>query len=264
MKTGSIVKTSWLRRSLFAAALFAVPLQLVSAECGSLDNPVALVQEALKLKHFYYGDVNGSFDLATQCALRRFQFRYGLPGTGEMDDATVETLTGVPSSRKAASANIAAQPERRPEIARPIEKQANRAALSALPNAAQKPAFSVSLELKEQGFVSHAAYTERVQSWAAQHRAPLEDRVEVRRAIPISSQETADRAEIYHEVVTTVPTYFSGQDGHVYTYYRKIRTMVPDVSDPPTSPYGAGQPKVSFPLEMSDWVEKRGGSVANR
>lgn len=235
MKSHSLMKISWLRRPLLVAAFLAASVQLVSAEGNSADNRVTQVQQALKLKHFYYGDVDGNFDSATQSALLRFQFRNGLPGTGAMDDVTVGALTGISFSPKPVSANIAAQAERVPQIARPVEKDEDRIAASATVNAVQKPAFSASADASAQRPVPHAAFTVSVQSWADQHRAPVEDRVEVRRAIPIAPVDPMDRPEASPEALTTVVAHFTGQDGHVYTYYRKIRTSLPEMFNSPGS-----------------------------
>jgi len=272
---------SCLRRSFLAAALCVMAVQLAPAADDPADNQVFLVQEALKLKHFYYGDVDGNFDYATQGALRRFQFRNGLPGTGAMDDATVEALTGIPSFRKSASGNMAIQAERGPEIARPAGREDNGAAMNATPNDRQETRLSTGLSAGEGRPFPRAQYSVQVRSWAAEHRAPVEDRVEVRRAIPITT-ETSYREQFVprstsispedstdnpgsREFVTTVIAHFSGQDGHVYTYYRKIRTRLPDeVSNTPTSPVGIGESSASYPREISDRTENRGGNIANR
>jgi len=271
MKNQLVMKASWLWRSLWVGALLVAAVPLVSAA-----DDVALVQQALKLRHFYYGEVDGNFDAATLGALRRFQFRNGLPGTGEMDNATVEMLTGAPLLRTSANPSIATQSERTPEFARPVQKEGDRAAMSAAGKADQRadrkvdqqPAFSAGVETREQRPVPQAAHTESVQSWASQHRAPLENRVEVRRAIPITLADPVDRSEASPEVETTVAAHFTGQDGHVYTYYRKTRATTPEASEspalPPSLSYGAGGTAFSFSQELSDAGANPGGNFARR
>jgi len=272
--------SSWLPCSFLVAALFVVSVPLASAEDNPADERVALVQQALKLKHFYYGDVDGTFDCATQGALRRFQFRNGLPGTGAMDDATVKALTGYTPPSKTPVASVVVQAASGRDIFPQIQKDDNRAGVKEDPNAGQKRKLSAIVNTREQRIVPRGGYTEQFPSWAAEHRAGFEDRVEVRRAIPIASgpnreepfasratpvspENSIDGVES-QEVVTTVVAHFSGQDGHVYTYYRKIRTRLPDVSSGLTSPYGRGETAVSFPREISVGGGNRGGDIANR
>lgn len=261
MKHHSIIRKSWLRPSLLAVAIFVGAVRLVSAEELSADSRVALVQQALKLQHFYYGDVDGNLDCATQGALRRFQFRNGLPGTGAMDDATVEALTGIRPSPKAATANTAAQAEGASEMNAPIREKTNGPTAA---DAGQERNLSANLDRSGRLTVPHAAYTVQLPSWSAQHRAALQDRVEVRRAIPITSPDAVDGSETSPEVVTTVPAYFTGQDGHVYTYYRKVRMKAADGLSSPTSIDGSRGTAFSVSRELSDWAPITGGSVANR
>ena len=264
MKHHSSVRKSWLRPSLLGVAIFVGAIRLVSAEEPSADSRVALVQEALKLQHFYYGDVDGKMDCATQGALRRFQFRHGLPGTGAMDDATVEALTGIRPSPKAVIANIAAQAEGSSEMSAPVREQTNDPApQAAAADAGQERNLSANLDRSGRLAVPHAAYSVQLPSWSAQHRAALQDRVEVRRAIPITSPDAGDGSDTSAEVVT-VPAYFTGQDGHVYTYYRKMRMKAADGLSSPTSMGGSGGTAFSVSRELSDWAPITGGSVANR
>jgi peptidoglycan hydrolase-like protein with peptidoglycan-binding domain len=261
MKHHSIVRTSWLRPSLLAVAIFVGAARLVSAEEVSADSRVALVQEALKLKHFYYGDVDGNLDCATLGALRRFQIRNGLPDTGAMDDATVAALTGMCPSPKAATVNIAAQTENGVEIPRKVIGPTLKPEAA---NAPQERNLSANLDQAGRLTVPRASYSVQLPSWSAQHRAPVQDRVEVRRAIPVTSTGAMDGSESSAEVVTTVPAYFTGQDGHVYTYYRKIRTKAADGLSSPTSMDGSGGTGFSVSRELSDGAQIPGGSVANR
>ena len=260
MKHHSIIRKSWLRPSLLAVAIFVGAIRLVSAEEPSADSRVALVQQALKLQHFYYGEVDGNLDCATQGALRRFQFRNGLPGTGAMDDATVEALTGIRPSPKAATANTAAQAEGASEMNAPIREKTNGPTAA---DAGQEPNLSANLDRSGRLAVPHAAYSVQLPSWSAQHRAALQDRVEVRRAIPITSPDAVDGSEPSAEVVT-VPAYFTGQDGHVYTYYRKMRMKAADGLSSPTSMDGSRGTAFSVSRELSDTAQNAGGTVANR
>jgi len=265
MKHHSIIRESWLRPSLLAVAIFVGAVRPVSAEELSADSRVALVQQALKLQHFYYGEVDGNLDCATQGALRRFQFRNGLPGTGAMDDATVEALTGIRPSPKAATANIAAQAEGASEMSAPIREKINGPTPKAVAaELGQERNLSANLDRSGRLTVPHAAYTVQLPSWSAQHRAAVQDRVEVRRAIPITSPEAVDASETSAEVVTTVPAYFTGQDGHVYTYYRKMRVKAADGLSSPTSIDGSRGTAFSVSREVSGWAPITDGSVANR
>jgi peptidoglycan hydrolase-like protein with peptidoglycan-binding domain len=78
----------WMRRSILFIAVLVASFHLLYAEDGS----VAGIQEALKKKSFYFGEVTGNLDEPTRAGLRRFQIRNGLPATGEMDRSTVQAL----------------------------------------------------------------------------------------------------------------------------------------------------------------------------
>jgi Putative peptidoglycan binding domain len=263
MKNHFILRASWRRRSLLAVAVFIGATHLVSAEDPCVDSRIASVQQSLKLKHFYYGEVDGSFDYATQGALRRFQFRNGLPGTGVIDDATLEALTGISSPSKVATANIAARAERG-SGAQTQKKENGSDWKASAANAEQERNLSASIISSGRLTVPHAAYTTQLPSWSAQHRAIPEDGIEVRRAMPVATADTLNGSESSAEVVTTGPAYFTGQDGHVYTYHKKIRTKASEVLVAPASIYGAGGRSFSFSREISDTAQIPGGAVANR
>jgi peptidoglycan hydrolase-like protein with peptidoglycan-binding domain len=277
MNNLSIIKASWLRRSFLVSALLIASIQLVSAE----ENPVLDVQRTLKLKHFYYGEVDGIFDCATQAALRRFQFRNGLPGTGAMDPETLQALSGRPAAPKAVAANIPARPESERAPVPAIERDEISAGIKVAPVADPRRATSAELAGKEQITVPRAAYSEQFPSWSAQRRGIIENGVEIRRAIPITpetsnSQQFIPRALPVSQADSiggagvgegvTVAAHFTGQDGHVYTYYRKIKATAPDASRSPASPdsaYGLGG-MASSPLDVSFGDGMRGGNIAHR
>ncbi|HEY5991431.1 MAG TPA: peptidoglycan-binding domain-containing protein [Candidatus Udaeobacter sp.] len=56
------------------------------------DEVIANVQVALQDAGYYFGQITGSLDVETRAALTNFQRDYGLPITGAIDEATVETL----------------------------------------------------------------------------------------------------------------------------------------------------------------------------
>jgi len=78
-------KLGWVRLAMMMAA--SSPLLVTAAEM-----PISAVQEALKREQFFYGEPSGVLDEQTHAALRRFQIRYGLPVSGEIDKATLQAL----------------------------------------------------------------------------------------------------------------------------------------------------------------------------
>lgn len=56
------------------------------------DEVIANVQTALKDAGYFFGAITGSLSLETRGALANFQRDYGLPVTGAIDEATVESL----------------------------------------------------------------------------------------------------------------------------------------------------------------------------
>jgi peptidoglycan hydrolase-like protein with peptidoglycan-binding domain len=62
---------------------------------------VASVQQTLKDKGFYYGEITGTKDADTTAAIRRYQIRNGLQITGELNAETQKSLGVKPSSGSA-------------------------------------------------------------------------------------------------------------------------------------------------------------------
>jgi peptidoglycan hydrolase-like protein with peptidoglycan-binding domain len=56
------------------------------------DDLTRAVQQRLKDKGFYYGEVDGQGGDETSAAIRRYQIRYGLKVTGELNDETLHSL----------------------------------------------------------------------------------------------------------------------------------------------------------------------------
>lgn len=92
-----------------AAGCVLAALIATSPALFATDMPVTAVQEALKREQFFYGESNGVLDEPTRAALRRFQIRYGLPVSGEIDAATTKALQD-PSGREATAAPVAPVP----------------------------------------------------------------------------------------------------------------------------------------------------------
>jgi peptidoglycan hydrolase-like protein with peptidoglycan-binding domain len=273
MKSHSIIGVSCLRRPLLVSALLIASFQPAFAE----NNQIADVQSALKEKHFYFGDVDGNLDDATRFALRRFQFRNGLPGTGEMDAATLQTLAGNPSPRpKAEVADVvSAQSLRDNELARQIESDERRIVMKTTSNTEQKRNVRVNALYKEQRAVPGAGYTEQVPSWRDAHRPLAENAIEIRRALPITSEarneygRSAQAPSIPHEDETETPApqtnatritaHFTAPDGHVFTYYKVKKTPVTDSSVSQTSPFGGVETNFPLHTQLPDWERNSSG-----
>jgi peptidoglycan hydrolase-like protein with peptidoglycan-binding domain len=244
MKKHSDTKTARWSRPLLVIGIFAGLVQGAFA-----DDDVAAVQKALKLKHFYYGEVDGNFDCATQGALRRFQFRNGLPGTGEMDGVTVQALTGAAPAANSGSAAMFARTVRDRDLGLENQRAESSAEVKAVTKVEETRRLSAVPEAtKKQRSDVHTGYAEQFPSWSAQHRVFLEDGVEVRRAIPVAPKTNNEEKLIpraipvatldetpSREVLIAEVGHFTGQDGHVYTYTRKVRTVAPDASFSPAS-----------------------------
>ncbi len=69
------------------------------------DEVIANVQVALQDAGYYFGGITGSLSFETRTALANFQRDYGLPITGAIDEATVETL-GLGQSEVYQSADV--------------------------------------------------------------------------------------------------------------------------------------------------------------
>jgi peptidoglycan hydrolase-like protein with peptidoglycan-binding domain len=70
----------------------AVAIVLASVATIRADDTIAKVQQALKDQGFYYGEVTGEKNTATNDAIRRYQIRSGLQITGELNDETLRSL----------------------------------------------------------------------------------------------------------------------------------------------------------------------------
>jgi peptidoglycan hydrolase-like protein with peptidoglycan-binding domain len=87
-----------------AAVIFMGSMMLVRA-----DQLVESVQQALKDEGFYYGEVSGEMNANLTAAIRRYQIRNGLQVTGELNDATLQSL-GIKSSGATRPTTKAASP----------------------------------------------------------------------------------------------------------------------------------------------------------
>jgi len=89
-------KPGWVLLAMMMAA--SSPILVIAAEM-----PISAVQETLKREQLFYGEPSGVLDEPTHAALRRFQIRYGLPVSGEIDKATLQALQS-PREKDAAGA----------------------------------------------------------------------------------------------------------------------------------------------------------------
>jgi peptidoglycan hydrolase-like protein with peptidoglycan-binding domain len=86
------------------------------------DQTTSAVQEALKERGFYYGDVNGKKTSDTTAAIRRYQIRNGLQITGEIDAETLRSLgVGSGGPRSNAKPQPTATPEEEDEGEAPAQ-----------------------------------------------------------------------------------------------------------------------------------------------
>jgi len=98
----------------FPLSSHIVSLALLTASfthslCAADSRPQA-VQQALKQRGFYFGEINGVVDDQTKGALKRFQIREGLTVTGEIDAGTVAALQNEsPNSSDAALKKMSAR-----------------------------------------------------------------------------------------------------------------------------------------------------------
>jgi peptidoglycan hydrolase-like protein with peptidoglycan-binding domain len=83
-------------------ALFCA-LGLLAASALRADDLTQSVQQRLKDQGFYYGEVDGRGGDETSAAIRRYQIRYGLKVTGQLNGETLHAL-GVSSRGPARSA----------------------------------------------------------------------------------------------------------------------------------------------------------------
>ena len=72
-------------------------LFLCSIAAFHADDQIAAVQEKLKSRGLYYGEVNGENSNETAAAITRFQVRSGFQVTGELNEETLRSLGLTPS-----------------------------------------------------------------------------------------------------------------------------------------------------------------------
>jgi peptidoglycan hydrolase-like protein with peptidoglycan-binding domain len=68
----------------------------LGAQALRADEITREIQEELRKRHLYFGDVDGRFTPEVSAALRRYQERKGFPPSGEADETTLRSLTLVP------------------------------------------------------------------------------------------------------------------------------------------------------------------------
>jgi peptidoglycan hydrolase-like protein with peptidoglycan-binding domain len=73
-------------------AIFVLSCFLVWAAAAWADDLTRAVQQRLKDRGFYYGDVDGQGGSETSAAIRRYQIRYGLKVNGELNQETLKSL----------------------------------------------------------------------------------------------------------------------------------------------------------------------------
>src|SRR5258708_36229396 len=101
--------------------IFVLGCFLLWSAAAWADDLTRAVQQRLKDRGFYYGDVDGQSGSETSAAIRRYQIRYGLKVNGELNQETLSSL-GL------AASHLPAAPGTTPRIAR--TKQPNRHARS--------------------------------------------------------------------------------------------------------------------------------------
>jgi peptidoglycan hydrolase-like protein with peptidoglycan-binding domain len=82
------------------------------------DDLTRAVQQSLKDQGFFYGSVNGQGGSETSAAIRRYQIRYGLRVTGELNDETLRSL-GVSKNNVAPPSEPTYRDDRGPSPNRP-------------------------------------------------------------------------------------------------------------------------------------------------
>ena len=82
------------------------------------DDLTRAVQQRLKNQGFFYGSVNGQGGSETSAAIRRYQIRYGLRVTGELNDETLRSL-GVSRNNVAPPSGPTYRDDRGPSPNRP-------------------------------------------------------------------------------------------------------------------------------------------------
>src|SRR5260221_6531250 len=102
-------------------AIFVLGCFLLWSAAAWADDLTRAVQQRLKDRGFYYGDVDGQSGSETSAAIRRYQIRYRLKVNGELNQETLSSL-GLSAS------NLPAAPPTAPRI--PRAHQPNRDAPS--------------------------------------------------------------------------------------------------------------------------------------
>jgi peptidoglycan hydrolase-like protein with peptidoglycan-binding domain len=100
-------------------ALFVLGCFLAWFAAARADQLTQAVQQRLKDRGFYYGEVDGQSGSETSAAIRRYQIRYGLKVNGELNQETLNSL-GLSAN------NLPAAPSATPRI--PEANQPNRGA----------------------------------------------------------------------------------------------------------------------------------------
>ncbi len=85
---------SWLSAFLLLMPLLASLAPVVAARA---DETLRRVQEELRRRNLYYGDIDGEQSRATAGALRRYQERKGFPTSGQLDEITLRSLNVEPT-----------------------------------------------------------------------------------------------------------------------------------------------------------------------
>lgn len=87
------------RPTTFSPRIFLLVLAAAALAAATVraDETTRRVQEELRKRNLYYGDINGQRSRATVGALRRYQERKGFQATGDLDEMTLRSLSIEPS-----------------------------------------------------------------------------------------------------------------------------------------------------------------------
>ncbi len=91
-------------RRIGLCALFA-SLCAGSHPLSAAEGPVAALQETLRKQLYYSGPTTGIMDAETRASLKRFQIHEGLPVSGEIDTATLQSLQAVSGTPPVSTVN---------------------------------------------------------------------------------------------------------------------------------------------------------------
>lgn len=99
-----------------------LPLGVLAAACclpllARGDELTRQVQEELRKRNLYFGNVDGRRTEQVAAALRRYQQRKGFPSTGDADETTLRSLTLLPPAPRIAATTTNALPDHSPENA---------------------------------------------------------------------------------------------------------------------------------------------------